>query len=46
MKAAGIEVGASANSIKVSLQRMVAPTKQNAVMIDQMGDAFERQPRE
>ena len=42
MKAAGIEVGASANSIKVSLQRMVAPTKQNAVMLSEMGDAFEK----
>jgi TP901 family phage tail tape measure protein len=33
MKAAGFEVGASANSIKVSLQRIVAPTKQNAEML-------------
>lgn len=29
MKAAGFEIGASANSIKVSLQRITAPTKQN-----------------
>lgn len=29
MKAAGLDVGASANSIKVSLQRLLAPTKQN-----------------
>ena len=29
MKAAGLDVGASANSIKVSLQRALAPTKKN-----------------
>lgn len=33
MKAAGFEVGASANSIKVSLQRIVAPTKQNSELL-------------
>ena len=36
MKAAGFEVGASANSIKVSLQRLVAPTKQNADLFKQL----------
>lgn len=36
MKAAGFEVGASANAIKVSLQRITAPTKQNAEMFKQL----------
>ena len=36
MKAAGFEVGASANSIKVSLQRLVAPTKQNSDLFKQL----------
>jgi hypothetical protein len=34
MVAAGFQVGASANSIKVSLQRLVIPTKQNQKYID------------
>jgi len=36
MKAAGFEVGASANAIKVSLQRVTAPTKQNADMFKEL----------
>lgn len=36
MKAAGLDVGASANSIKVSLQRAISPTKQNADMLAQL----------
>lgn len=36
MKAAGLDVGASANSIKVSLQRAISPTKQNAEMLGQL----------
>lgn len=44
MVAAGFQVGASANSVKVSLQRMVAMTKQNSQIINQlnkeMGDGF------
>ena len=45
MIGAGFEVGASANSMKVSLQRMVAMTKQNTQILDQLnkslGDGFE-----
>lgn len=40
MIAAGFEVGASANSIKVSLQRIVAPTKQNKEMMNQLNKEF------
>ena len=40
MKAAGFEVGASANSIKVSLQRLVAPTKQNADLFKQLSKDY------
>ena len=36
MVAAGFQVGASANSIKVSLQRLVSLTKQNASIIKQL----------
>ena len=41
MKAAGFEVGASANSIKVSLQRLVAPTKQNSDLFKQLTDQYD-----
>lgn len=40
MKAAGFEIGASANSIKVSLQRLVAPTKQNMDLINNLADSY------
>ena len=40
MKAAGLDVGASANSIKVSLQRLVAPTKQNVDMLQKLAKQF------
>ena len=40
MVAAGFEVGASANSIKVSLQRIVAPTKQNKEIMAELGRAL------
>jgi TP901 family phage tail tape measure protein len=40
MKAAGFEIGASANSIKVSLQRLVAPTKANLDLINQLADSY------
>jgi TP901 family phage tail tape measure protein len=40
MKAAGFEVGASANSIKVSLQRLTAPTKQNAELFKQLSKEY------
>lgn len=40
MKAAGFETGASANSIKVSLQRLTAPTKQNAEMFKQLSKEY------
>jgi TP901 family phage tail tape measure protein len=40
MKAAGLNVGASANAIKVSLQRLVAPTKQNQVLMDRLGKQY------
>ena len=36
MIGAGFQVGASANSVKVSLQRMVAMTKQNTQIINQL----------
>jgi hypothetical protein len=45
MVGAGFQVGASANSMKVSLQRMVAMTKQNTTILNQLnqslGDGFE-----
>ena len=41
MKAAGFEVGASANSIKVSLQRLVAPTKQNADLFRRLSKEYD-----
>lgn len=40
MKAAGFEVGASANSIKVSLQRLVAPTKQNSDLFKELSKQY------
>lgn len=40
MKAAGFEIGASANSIKVSLQRVTAPTKQNADMFKRLSEQY------
>jgi len=40
MVAAGFQVGASANSIKVSLQRMVAMTKQNTEIIGELNRAL------
>lgn len=40
MKAAGLDVGASANSIKVSLQRLLAPTKQNADMLNKLAQRY------
>jgi phage-related protein len=40
MVAAGFQVGASANSIKVSLQRMVAMTKQNTEIIQGLNQAL------
>lgn len=40
MIAAGFEVGASANSIKVSLQRIVAPTKQNKQIMEELGNVL------
>lgn len=40
MKSAGFEVGASANSIKVSLQRLTAPTKQNAEMFKSLAKQY------
>lgn len=45
MIGAGFQVGASANSLKVSLQRMVAMTKQNTEILNQLnqslGNGFE-----
>jgi len=45
MVGAGFQVGASANSMKVSLQRMVAMTKQNTTILNQLnqslGNGFE-----
>jgi hypothetical protein len=40
MKAAGLDVGASANSIKVSLQRAISPTKQNAEMLASLAKQY------
>ena len=40
MVASGFQVGASANSIKVSLQRMVAMTKQNSQIIGELNKAL------
>lgn len=40
MKAAGLDIGASANSIKVSLQRLLAPTKQNVDMLQKLGEQY------
>ena len=40
MVASGFQVGASANSIKVSLQRMVAMTKQNTQIIAGLNEAL------
>ncbi len=40
MVASGFQVGASANSIKVSLQRMVAMTKQNTQIIGGLNEAL------
>jgi TP901 family phage tail tape measure protein len=40
MKAAGLEVGASANAIKVSLQRLVAPTKANDEMMASLSESY------
>jgi hypothetical protein len=40
MKAAGLDVGASANSIKVSLQRALAPTKQNSDMLARLAKQY------
>jgi hypothetical protein len=40
MKAAGLEVGASANAIKVSLQRLVAPTKANAELLSGLSESY------
>jgi len=38
MIAAGFEVGASGNSIKVSLQRLVAPAKQNREILNELAN--------
>jgi hypothetical protein len=40
MKAAGLDVGASANSIKVSLQRAISPTKQNVELIASLAQKY------
>jgi phage-related protein len=40
MKAAGLEVGASATAIKVSLQRLVAPTKANDEMMASLSESY------
>ena len=40
MKAAGFEIGASANSIKVSLQRITAPTKQNSELLKRLSKEY------
>ena len=40
MKAAGLDVGASANSIKVSLQRAISPTKQNVELIASLAEKY------
>lgn len=40
MKAAGFDVGASANSIKVSLQRAIVPTKQNVELLARLSKQY------
>lgn len=40
MKAAGLDVGASANSIKVSLQRMLSPTTKNQKTLKALAETF------
>jgi phage-related protein len=40
MKAAGLEVARSANAIKVSLQRLVAPTKANAELLSSLSESY------
>ena len=40
MKAAGMEVGASANAIKISLQSMVTPTKKTETMFSSLTDEY------
>lgn len=40
MKAAGLDIGASANSIKVSLQRLLAPTKQNVETLKKLAKEY------
>jgi len=41
MVAAGFQLGASANSVKVSLQRMNAMTKQNQQMVDSLSNSMD-----
>jgi hypothetical protein len=40
MKAAGLNVGASANSIKVSLQRIIVPTQQNIKLFKSLAGTY------
>ena len=40
MKAAGLDVGASANSIKVSLQRALSPTSKNIKILQGLAESF------
>ena len=40
MKAAGLDVGASANSIKVSLQRALSPTTKNIKILQGLAESF------
>ena len=40
MKAAGLDVGASANSIKVSLQRALSPTTKNIKILKGLAESF------
>lgn len=40
MKSAGLDVGASANSIKVSLQRALSPTKQNRDLLQKLAQQY------
>jgi hypothetical protein len=40
MKAAGFDIGASANSIKVSLQRAIVPTKQNVELLARLSKQY------
>ena len=40
MKAAGFDIGASANSIKVSLQRAIVPTKQNIELLARLSKQY------